>query len=103
MKKKGYRVFLLGFLLCALLILPAQAADETPLDQARNGVVRILATRHTGEAWFGSAFAVGEAGEPSSVFITNHHVSSGSDFQGADNLYILLDDEWNAAAEEGGL
>ena len=103
MKKKGYRVFLLGCLLCALLILPAQAADETPLDQARNGVVRILATRHTGEAWFGSAFAVGEAGEPSSVFITNHHVSSGSDFQGADNLYILLDDEWNAAAEEGGL
>lgn len=100
-KKWMLSVLTVCCLLGALLSAPVLAAGETTLDQVRSGVVRVLAIR--GEsAWFGSAFAVGEAGEPSSVFITNHHVSSGPDFAGADQLYILLDDEWLADEEEGG-
>lgn len=103
-KRAGCMSLALSFLLCILFAVPAQAAaSENAASAARNGVVRILAVRDDGAFWMGSAFAVGEAGEPSSVFVTNHHVSAGSDFQGADELYILLDDEWNAAAEEGGL
>lgn len=100
-KKWMLSVLTVCCLLGVLLSTPVLAAGESTLDQVRSGVVRILAIR--GEsAWFGSAFAVGEAGEPSSVFITNHHVSSGPDFAGADQLYILLDDEWLADEEEGG-
>ena len=98
MKKKPVIVLLLTALICALLCAPAQA-EENAAAKARNGVVRILALNYdTGEAALGSGFAVGEAGEPSSVFVTNHHVTAG-----ADAVYLLLDDDWNAAAEEGGL
>ena len=89
-------------LLGVLLSTSVLATGGSTLDQVRNGVVRILAMRGE-DAWFGSAFAVGEAGKPSSVFITNHHVSSGPDFAGADQLYILLDDEWLADDEGGGI
>lgn len=102
-KRRSYISLLLCVLIGILLTLPAQAAEKSAVDQARNGVVRVLALRNDGSAWLGSAFAVGEAGEPSSVFVTNHHVSANEDFSGADELYILLDDEWNAAGEEGGL
>ena len=103
MKKRICSFAAILLLLAAMLALPAQAASENQAGDARNGVVRILATRKNGTAWFGSAFAVGEAGKPSSVFVTNHHVTAGSDFAGADELYILLDDDWNAAEAEGGL
>lgn len=102
-KRRSYISLLLCVLIGILFALPAQAAEKNAVDQARNGVVRVLALRNDGSAWLGSAFAVGEAGEPSSVFVTNHHVSANEDFSGADELYILLDDEWNAAEEEGGL
>lgn len=102
-KKRSYISLLLCVLIGILFALPVQAAEANAVDQARNGVVRVLALRNDGSAWLGSAFAVGEAGEPSSVFVTNHHVSANEDFSGADELYILLDDEWNAAEEEGGL
>ena len=102
-KRRSYISLLLCVLIGILFTLPAQAAEKSAVDQARNGVVRVLALRNDGSAWLGSAFAVGEAGEPSSVFVTNHHVSANEDFSGADELYILLDDEWNAAEEEGGL
>ena len=86
-KRAGCMSLALSFLLCILFAVPAQAAaSENAASAARNGVVRILAVRDDGAFWMGSAFAVGEAGEPSSVFVTNHHVSAGSDFQGADEL-----------------
>lgn len=102
-KRRSYISLLLCVLIGILFALPAQAAEKNAVDQARNGVVRVLALRNDGSAWLGSAFAVGEAGEPSSVFVTNHHVSANEDFSGADELYILLDDEWNAAEGDGGL
>lgn len=95
---------LMAVLLCLLLIMPVYAAGGNAADETRNGVVRILAVRYAdGQAWFGTGFAVGEAGKSTSVFATNHHVTAGSDFAGADALYILLDDDWNTAADTGGI
>ena len=102
-KNRLYIPLLLCVLISTLFVLPAQAEEKSAVDQARNGVVRILALRNDGAAWLGSAFAVGEAGKPSSIFVTNHHVSANTDFAGADELYLILDDEWNAAEEDGGV
>ena len=69
-KRAGCMSLALSFLLCILFAVPAQAAaSENAASAARNGVVRILAVRDNGTFWMGSAFAVGEAGEPSSVFV----------------------------------
>ncbi len=102
MKKRIYTASLaLMMLLCSLLILPAQAAGtqgDSAVSNARNGVVRILAVLPGGtEASLGSGFAVGEAGEPSAVFVTNKHVVENSEA-----VYILLDDRWNET-EDGSL
>lgn len=94
MKKKRSISMMLVLLLCALLAFPAQAAEKSAVSQARNGVVRILSVQPDGSANVGSGFAVGEAGKPSSVFVTNQHVTAG-----AVAVYILLDDEWNASPE----
>lgn len=94
MKKKNFISVILVLLLCALWAFPAQAAEQSAVSQARNGVVRILAVQPDGSANVGSGFAVGEAGKPSSVFVTNQHVTAG-----AAAVYILLDDEWNASPE----
>lgn len=94
MKKKYFISVILVLLLCALWAFPAQAAEQSAVSQARNGVVRILAVQPDGSANVGSGFAVGEAGKPSSVFVTNQHVTAG-----AAAVYILLDDEWNASPE----
>lgn len=94
MKKKRSISMMLVLLLCALLAFPAQAAEKSAVSQARNGVVRILSVQPDGSANVGSGFAVGEAGKPSSVFVTNQHVTAG-----AVAIYILLDDEWNASPE----
>ncbi|WP_158099027.1 trypsin-like peptidase domain-containing protein [Flavonifractor sp. An100] len=92
--KKSVSISLILALLCALLALPAQAAEKSAVSQARNGVVRILSVQPDGTANIGSGFAVGEAGKASSVFVTNQHVTAG-----ALAVYILLDDEWNASPE----
>ena len=94
MKKRAYVSLILGLLLCALVALPAQAAEKSAVSQARNGVVRILSVQPDGSANIGSGFAMGQAGEASSVFVTNQHVTAG-----ALAVYILLDDEWNASPE----
>lgn len=107
MRKRYLACVLTIVLLGALLALPAQAAGGNAAAEARNGVVRILSLRDNGDgtisAALGSGFAVGEAGKPSSVFVTNHHVTANSDFSGMDAVYILLDDDWNAAEEADGL
>ncbi len=94
MKKKHSISIILALLLCALMAFPAQAAEKSAVSQARNGVVRILSVQPDGSANVGSGFAVGEAGKASSVFVTNQHVTAG-----AEAVYILLDDEWNASPE----
>lgn len=94
MKKRASVSLILALLLCALVALPAQAAEKSAVSQARNGVVRILSVQPDGSANIGSGFAVGQAGEASSVFVTNQHVTAG-----ALAVYILLDDKWNASPE----
>ncbi len=109
--KKTFWSLLLVILLCASSIrIPAAAKNNASApNEARNGVVRILAIR-TGQKdgntetifWTGTGFGVGEAGKPTAIFATNHHVTAGDDFLGADAIYLLLDDDWNAAADVGG-
>ena len=108
MRKLQRVLLVVSALLCLLLAVPAHAAGGTnAAAEARSGVVRILSIIRDGNtvyAWTGSGFAVGTAGEPTSVFVTNHHVTSpGDNGEKADEVYILLDDQWNALAEEGGL
>ncbi len=45
MKKKHFISVILVLLLCALWAFPAQAAEQSAVSQARNGVVRILAVQ----------------------------------------------------------
>ena len=89
MRIKLSALLLAGLLLVSLLPAAARAADRDVLSDARNGVVRVLAFRNDGTSWTGSAFGVGEAGEPTSVFVTNHHVSAGNDFASAADKMTL--------------
>ena len=88
-------------LCCILTALPAQAAgtgSESAVSSARNGVVRILAAKPDGSANLGSGFAVGQAGEPSAVFVTNKHVVENSSA-----VYLLLDDRWSETEDGSAL
>lgn len=70
--------------LCILLLLcPVASAAPEGVEEARQSVVHLygLGTdRDTGQRirWTGTGFAVGQAGEDSSVFLTNWHVATGS-------------------------
>ena len=68
------------------------------MSSARNGVVRILAALPDGSANLGSGFAVGQAGEPSAVFVTNKHVVENSTA-----VYLLLDDRWSETEDGSAL
>ena len=88
-------------LCCILTALPAHAAGsdgESAVSSARNGVVRILAALPDGSANLGSGFAVGQAGEPSAVFVTNKHVVENSTA-----VYLLLDDRWSETEDGSAL
>ena len=88
-------------LCCILNALPAYAAGtggESAVSSARNGVVRILAAQPDGSANLGSGFAVGQAGEPSAVFVTNKHVVENSTA-----VYLLLDDRWSETEDGSAL
>lgn len=88
-------------LCCILTALPAHAAGtdgESAVSSARNGVVRILAAKPDGSANLGSGFAVGQAGEPSAVFVTNKHVVENSSA-----VYLLLDDRWSETEDGSAL
>lgn len=94
--KRAISLFLILAVLAAFFAIPASAAEKSPVDAARSGVVRILAFSivvEDGEQKLavgsGSGFAVGEAGEPSAYFVTNQHV-----IEDAFAIYLLLDDEW---------
>ena len=76
-------------LVAALLAVPMDArAASSAASETRNGVVRVLSVYPDGYAT-GSGLAVGEAGAPSNIFITNYHV-----VEDASQVYILLDNSW---------
>lgn len=115
--KKLFSILTVLALLAAFLCIPAQAA-ETPVTEAMNGVVRIVAIEYrTQEAIdqetgavivrtarvisTGTGFAIGEAGKSSAIFATNHHVVTNDDHQLVDEVYIVLDNEWYDAFVKG--
>lgn len=87
--KKLFSILTVLALLVAFLCVPAQAA-ENPVTEAMNGVVRIVAFYYNAGVYStGTGFAIGTAGEPSAIFVTNQHVVAG-----ADEVFIVLDNEW---------
>lgn len=79
MKKKFFVWTLLVTFLLTQLSLPALAANGgKAAAESRSGVVRVIALRPDGVYSLGSAFGIGEAGKPTDIFITNHHVIYGT-------------------------
>ncbi|MBQ8835345.1 MAG: trypsin-like peptidase domain-containing protein [Oscillospiraceae bacterium] len=89
--KKFFSILTALVLLCSMaLCIPAQAAEKNPVTEAMNGVVRTFAIDYdTGIGATGSGFAIGTAGEPSAIFVTNKHC-----VEGYDEVFIVLDDDW---------
>ena len=79
------------FLIITLFFSPANAA-ENHVQQARNGVVRVFCLHEITNTRYsystGSGFAIGEAGQPVSLFVTNHHVIEDN----PDEVYIILEE-----------
>lgn len=92
-------------LILSILCFPAKLSCEAQsieftsnhVVSARNGVVRIYGIDYSTGGWYGSGFAIGTEGEPTNIFGTNHHVVDG-----ADALYIMLDNDWKLSVPELG-
>lgn len=100
--KRTFPLLLALVLTLSLLMLPASATQSSNIAaEARHGVVRVIAiTKETSTSVSyskGTGFAVGIAGEPTSIFVTNYHVvDDGLSF------YILLDNEWKKSVSSFG-
>lgn len=90
-------------ILASLLAVPSQASGHenyaNNIVTARNGVVRVFGTNPgSSSGSIGSGFAIGTAGEPTTIFATNYHV-----VEGMSSVYVLVDNEWrDSIAEWGG-
>lgn len=77
MKKFVSKRRLLALAACTIFFgtfsFPA-AATNKKIQEACNGVVRVYCQVSNDEASTGSGFAVGKAGQPASLFVTNYHV-----------------------------
>ena len=75
------QIIRLAALALLLMLLPGHAfAEPEAVEQAKSSVVQLYAMGYDGDGrllsrWTGTAFAVGPAGEDSSVFLTNRHVA----------------------------
>lgn len=97
--KRVLSLILALLLVTVLAVSPLQvsAAGSKPAD-SRNGVARILSIYYSkGIYATGSGLAVGEEGRPSNIFVTNYHV-----VEGADEVYILLDNDWDLSVSAFG-
>lgn len=86
-------LLLLAVAMALSIAAPCQAAEESAVANARNGVVRVFAfDPDTGSGATGSGFGIGTAGEETDYFVTNWHVvtSSGKYPIGGMEVYILL-------------
>lgn len=97
---KRYRkrkwILLAVTLLCIVSVRIPVAAEGVTVNQARNGVVRILAVAEengkvTGFG-LGSGFGVGEVGKPTDTFVTNWHVVTDS-YGNPSKIYLILTDD----------
>ena len=90
---------LLSILLCVVLLvctLPLTVAAEDDftevLAEAKKGVVQLYGVGMNNQkivSWVGSGFAVGEEGEETDIFLTNHHVVTHEEFS-ADQIRIWI-------------
>lgn len=79
---------ILSILIIIFAFPHAVFADTNAVSAARNGVVRILIVSNNGTPMsFGTGFAVGAAGQPAQIFVTNNHVVSDN----PNGVYIVLD------------
>ena len=100
--KRFFSSSIVLILILTLLCLPASATQAANIAaESRHGVVRVMSitevTSTTISYGKGSGFAVGEAGKPVSIFITNQHVVEGGLAH-----YVLLDNDWKKAVPEFG-
>ena len=96
-RKSNTILFMMAAVLIVLsAILQTSAAENSNSKayEARNGVVRIMATS-TGSDVFstGSGFGVGKAGKETDIFVTNKHVVTDEKGNLCDQVYILLDND----------
>lgn len=108
--EKGKKLFwkiLTIFLLCTVLGSVSVSADESAVNKARNGVVRIAAIDED-KVYFatGTGFGVGKSGEPTDTFVTNRHVVVDEEGNIMPMYIILSDDvidiEFTAYVDESG-
>lgn len=89
-KRRGMTALLCILAMAAVQLFPgitALAANPAVKD-ARQGIVRVVCiSKEEDGAWTGSGFAVGTAGQPVSMFVTNHHVIA----ENPDGVFIVLD------------
>lgn len=79
------------------------AGDGSAVDAACSGVVRVYSETDSGWAGVGTAFAVGTAGQPTDIFVTNWHVvtcSGKSTDPWGDEVYLVLSSD--AIRYDGG-
>lgn len=97
--KRVLSVFFVLLLIIAIAAVPQEVhAATNEASESRKGVVRILSIYYSEDMWAtGSGLAVGEEGEPSDIFVTNQHV-----VEGADEVYIILDNEWDLSVPAFG-
>ncbi|MCR5575664.1 MAG: trypsin-like peptidase domain-containing protein [Oscillospiraceae bacterium] len=100
MNRKNLCRFLVLMLAIALL-LPGSLAyadeektDSTPVADAKNAVVRVVAEYNGGkDIRYGSGFGVGPKDSEPEYFITNAHVVLGKEVKMPEKIYILLDNQ----------
>lgn len=86
--------FALAIAIASLFSLQCHARGEnSAVENACRGVVRIFADLGDGHYGSGSGFGVGEAGQMTDIYVTNWHVVTKSDGTVADKVYILLSNE----------
>lgn len=94
--EKGKNLFwkiLTIFLLCTVLGSVSVSADESAVNKARNGVVRIAAIDEEKNYFAtGTGFGVGKSGKATDTFVTNRHVVVNEDGNIVPTYIILSDD-----------
>lgn len=104
MKRFASLVLALLITICsvALLVLPAAAAENDPVQNAKYGVVQVYAgiyyegaqaQTYDPQGYYstGSAFGVGTVGKDTDVFVTNWHVVTDDDGKVYPQVYLALD------------
>lgn len=96
--KRTIRNLVAGWLILLLaawtgIPLLCQASAIASKEDACGGVVRIFTIDSAGNAYTGSGFGVGTAGQPTDIFVTNRHVVTDEQGNLMQKVYILLSND----------